>query len=329
MRVAVLLACAACSFRSGQLVGDGGTPTGDTQQITYDGPPSDWWNPAWMSRMRLSIQDPVALPMGFQVGFAHDLDAAPCTGSRDGARIVHGMTEIARVVDETPNGTWIWFALAAPIAAGATSTEYWLYCNNPSATPAPSDPTAVFDLYDDFSGASLSSRWAVVGAVSVASGVATLPNNTTFHSTATYPPGTATDFIMAPQGTGTSMYFWGGFQNGTGTSGPWMIWNTRNEAGIHPEVDDLSQITAGALTPYDTSFRLYGVENYGGSSMYRIANASVAKLGHQQDVAASISVRFDNYNSGSSSVQVTMARVRKAVDPPPTVTLGPVETFMQ
>ncbi|MGE5187259.1 MAG: DUF2341 domain-containing protein [Acidobacteriota bacterium] len=330
MRAAVLVACAACSFHHGS--GPAGAAAGDASQLDgvvfTDGPPPDWWNPAWMYRIQLTVHATTAVATGFQVGFAYDLDAAPCTGSRDGARIVWQQAELARVVDEVGPPTWIWFRLGAPIAAGAASSEYWLYCGNASPPPAPADPATVFDLYDDFAGSSLAPQWSAAGTVTVGGGVATIQNNGTFHSTATFAPNTATDFSIAPQGTAPGMYYWGGFQNGTATASPWVLWNTRNENGIHPEVVDSQGSTAtGGLVAYDTAFRLYGVENYGASSMYRIADASVATLAHPHGIAAALSVRFDNYNSGASTVQVGMVRVRAAVDPPPTVTAGAVETY--
>jgi len=332
MRVAAVLVCVGCSYhpvRFGE-VGDAGDDAaiGLDGAVVHDGTPSDWWDPAWAFRMRLSIEDTVALDTGFQVGFAYDLDAVPCAGSRDNVRVVRDQTEVERVIDETGGSQWIWFRLGAPIAATATSTEYWLYCSNPNAGPAPADPNLVFDLFDDFSGSTLASAWSATGGVSVGGGVVTLQNNATFRTAVTYPAGTATDFRMAPSATAPSMYFWGGFQNGSGTASPWVLWNTRNENGIHPEVNDSAGGTpSGSLTAFDTSPRLYGVENYGSSSMYRLDDDPVATLAHPHDIAQSISVRFDNFNSGTHAIEVDMARVRRAVDPPPTVTVGVAETF--
>jgi hypothetical protein len=133
---------------------------------------------------------------------------------------------------------------------------------------------------------------------------------------------------MAPQAGPPSMWFWGGFQNGTATAAPWTLWNTRNEAGIHPEIDDGQGGTAvGNAIVFDTSPRMYSVEEYGAASMYRLADVPVETIVHTHVIAASISVRFDNYSSGSNTMQVDMARVRHAVNPPPTVTIGPAQTF--
>ena len=337
MRGALVLVCASCSFHPGTAVAppttDGATgaadaagPGSDARIIPGDGAPAGWWNPAWPYRIPLSITDSVALPSAFEVGFSIDLDSAPCAGSRDGVRVVFGTTELPRVIDETGAPQWIWFRLQAPLAANATATGYWLYCGNPNPDAAPSDPGTVFQLYDGFSGTSLGSTWPSAGTISVANGVATLQNGSTFHSAMTFPMNTAVDFSLAPQGTAPSMYFWGGFQNGTATTGPWVIWNTRNETGIHPEVtENATNVSYGNSMPYDTSFHLYGVESYGATSMFRSNDVSVGSVARA--TTGAMSVRFDNYNSGANTIQVDWVRVRHAANPPPTVTVGAPEMY--
>ena len=324
----VALVCASCSFQHGNPLAGGGSA--DAPGGSGDGAPAGWWDPAWPYRMPLAIEDSVALATGFQVGFSYDLDAAPCAGSRDGVRVVWQDTELARVIDEVGAPQWIWFQLGAPLAANTVAIDYWLYCGNPSPTTAAlADPTQVFDFYDDFAGSGLGSAWIASGSGSESGGAAHVPNGSTFRSVATYGPGTATDFSMAPQAGENTMYFWGGFQNGSGTAAPWLLWNTRNEAGIHPEVmDTQDNLQPGDLHPFDTSFQLYGVENYGTSSRYRLADVDVGTITHDSDITTSISVRFDDYSSGSNAIEVNMARVRKAVDPPPTVTVGAPQMLM-
>jgi len=329
-----LLLTASCSFQPGALPGDAQSSTADTGDsgpgdgaVYSDGAPADWWNPAWKRRLRLSIEDSVALPMGFQVGFAIDLDAAPCSGSRDQVRIVHMMTELPRVIDEVGANEWIWFRLQAALPASTPTDAYWLYCGNPSAGAAPADPTTVFDVFDDFGGTALGASWTTTGSVTVAGGVVTLDDDDGFRTTATYPPNSATDFVMSTQTTSQTMWFWGGFQNNFTFTGPWMLWNATTATQIRPDEVDSSGSWTGTPQGLDTAFHLYGVENYGTSSMYRYQDMPVAQHTHDANISQSISVRFHNYMS-VNTIQVGMMRVRKAANPPPTVTVSPVETLL-
>jgi len=145
MRAVVLAVLAGCSFHPGApgVTSGGDAPVGDAPPvvdtpIVVDAPhdaagdvsshPPNWWDPAWSSRMQLTIVNgsAAALPVGYQIGFAFGLDVAPCAGNRDAVRIVRGTTDVSRVIDEVGSPQWTWFPLQASIAAGATSTEYWL-----------------------------------------------------------------------------------------------------------------------------------------------------------------------------------------------------------
>src|SRR4051812_8975181 len=114
MRLCAAVVLAGCSFQPrSPSTGDApvrpDAPLGPDAQLIIDGPPdaapdappdapshpADWWDPAWGSRMRLTIANTstVAAVTGYQVGLAFDLDAAPCAGNRDQVRIVYNQTE--------------------------------------------------------------------------------------------------------------------------------------------------------------------------------------------------------------------------------------------
>ena len=129
MRALPWVLVAGCSFQagqSGQSPGTGDAPVArDTTALPdvpdVDAPatvsadaagdaaldavvhPANWWDPAWASRMQLTISNTSTTTMAakYQVGLQRDLDLAPCTGGRDAVRIVYNnTTEIPRVIDE-------------------------------------------------------------------------------------------------------------------------------------------------------------------------------------------------------------------------------------
>lgn len=312
--IVVLLLVGACGFHS--------PPAG------LDAPLPAWWDPAWPFRMRIVIDNAMPLPQDFQIGLPRDLDVAPCDGSRDAVRVVRNhLTDLPRVIDELGGDEWIWFRLAAPVAASVGPSEYWLYCGNPGAGPAPSDPAAVFDAYDSFEGTSLSAAWAQQGTVTVANGGVTVGgSNSGIHSTKAYGAGTATDFIMQASSAALgNPWFWGGFEIAFTLTAPWVIWHSHAANMIWQEENRTGQNpTAMGSRSLDTAAHLYGVEHYGTSAGFRYGNVPVGSLPYGGMISPAMHVRLHNYQS-SGTVEFQMARVRKAVNPIPMVTVGEVE----
>jgi hypothetical protein len=350
--IGVLLS--GCAFHSGAAaVTGGGDAPSDTPVAIIDGAvvdapgpadaaadatsdttthPPNWWDPAWSSRMQLTIVNGsgAALPIGYQIGFAYNLDVAPCAGNRDAARIVRGSTDVARVVDEVGAPQWTWFPLGAAIPAGATSTEYWLYCGNASPSAAPKDPATVFDFFEDFNGTALPAAWTGQNTVTVGGGSVTIgAGNSGIHSNATYGAGVAIDYLAtSSQAAADNPYWWGGFQANFSTSPPWVIWHAVSGADqIHPSAYDSAAGWNGTSVVLDTSPHLYGVEHYGDSAAFRVADVIVQTRTYATSLAAtSFNLRLHNYQSGGT-VSFDWARVRKAVTPAPAVTVGAVETY--
>lgn len=324
---APLLFAAACGFHAPAAGnGDGGGGSGDGGD-SGDGGAGRWWDPAWSSRMRISIDTAVALPQGFQLGVPRDLDVAPCAGSRDAVRVVRDhATELPRVIDELEGDEWIWFRLAAPLAASAGPSEYWLYCGNPGAAAAPKSPTDVFDAYDDFVSTSLSTAWVKQGTVSVGNGTLAIGGGDDgVHSTMAYGAGTAVDFILeASSGALASPWFWGGFEIAFTVTAPWVIWHCHEPSTIKQEIRIGSSTVAMRSRALDTAPHLLGVEHYGTSAGFRYHDAFAGSIPYGGTITQAMNVRLHNYQSGGP-IQFHMARVRKAVDPIPTVTLGDVE----
>ena len=337
MRVVLALLASACSFHHG--IAPGGSAGDDAGDDASDaGLPPDWWNPAWHARMPLTILDGAALPLpaGYQVGFALDLDAPPCLpGDRDQIRIVRAGSDLDRVIDEVGTAEWTWFPLQAAIAPGAMATDYWLYCDDPDPSPAPSDPTAVFDFYDGFDAATVdTSVWTVQNTVSVSDGLLVcggggLGDNGVVTKTRTFGANHAVDFI-AISGTATAADFWAGFQIGTMDVAPWLHWWTKDASSICPDYLGVATDSPwyGTDVSLDTAPHLYGVENYGDASAYRLADAIVQShvYAPMQPPPAQVDVRLWD-GDATAIVSYDMVRVRQAVNPPPAVTVGPAESY--
>lgn len=334
MRWGWLFVLAACSFQHGA-----------ASQLTIDDAPVDgaspdvsraWWNPAWRVRMPIAIGNPStgALAAGYQIGLRFDAFAAPCTTNRDDLRIVYGTTELARVIDEVGPPEWTWFPLAAPLAAGTTSTgEYWLYCGNPAPAAAPADPAQVFDFYDGFDEAVLDlSVWtkqnmAVLGNGQLTCGGGANNDSGIVTTTPTFHAHHAVDFV-ATASTATNAGFWAGFQLGTMDVQPWLHWWTQSLNAIRPDFQatNTSTLWLGANITLDLSPHFYGVENYGTSSMYRYDDEP--RDTHVYDVSPPdpLSVRLWEGDK-ASTVKYDLVRVRQAVDPAPTATVGAAENY--
>ncbi len=331
MRLLWLLATAGCSFQigDGRATSDGAPDDTRRDASTGDARTSDWWDPAWSHRLPLEIASTQPLGLGFQIGIKHDLDGAdsPCAGSRDQVRVVRNhTTEVPRVIDELGGDEWIWFRLSAPLAAGASGpSEYWLYCGNPAAGAAPSAPSDVFEMFDDFTG-TIFQQWSTRGAIEIANGAVTLPDGAAIHSTRTFSPGTATDFVLkaSPQAL-ADPWFWGGFEVGFTTTPPWVIWHAEDPNQIKQEAAVASTETAMGQRTLDANPHLYGIEHYGTSARFRHDNEPVGTIAYGGTIGQQLNVRFDNWDS-PGPIEIHMVRVRQAIEPVPSITVEVAET---
>ena len=329
MRGLAFLALAACGYRTG-VAGPDLAPDATADS----GPPADWWDPAFHWRMRITIANGSTSPldMGFQAGLVLALDAAPCSGPRDAIRIIHAGAELDRVIDEL-SPQWTWFAIAAAIPAGASSGDYFLYCGNLSPTAAKHDPQQVFAFYDDFPGTSLSSLWQTQNDVTVTGGAAQVGGvgklDSGLLTSRTWTPGHAVDYI-AQVATPAAADFWAGFQSGFPDQPPWIQWWSQSPPAMRPDYaytpTDPNEFLGNNVT-LDTAPHLFGVEYYGAASAYRHDGPIVEHHVHAQAATPpALNFRLHNHSS-SNLVRYSLARVRLAVDPPPSVTAGAPETY--
>lgn len=334
----VLAVClSACGFEHGQL--GGGSNGGDDARMpdgAGDAPYVPWWNTGWNFRMPITIVNTStsALPMGYQVGVSHDFYAAPCGGTRNELRFVYNsLTDLNRAIDDVVP-PWAWFQLAAPLPAGATSTgEYYLYCNAITPSTPTSNPATLFDFYDAFEAASIdTSRWTVVRGAGITNGKLVLgtggnTDNGVISKAASFGAGYAVDFVaQSAQAPTTSVGFWGGLEGSTTDGPPYTIWWTFTTTGIGPAYGITTQSTPyqGQPVALDTAAHYYSVEHYGKGAMYRYEDVPVDTQAYDVAYTDPLFVRLWNYNS-TPTVSFDLVRVRQAVDPPPTVTVGAPE----
>jgi hypothetical protein len=251
-----------------------------------------------------------------------------------------------RIVDDAPpgQGAALWFALAAPIAAGAAD-RYWLYYGDPNAAAAPADGTRVFAFYDEFGGAALDPHWIATGAPQVGGGVLTLRQNNFDGVRSDYQndrvprysvvelsaaiTSTAGAQANPPGGNGPFLY-WMGYQrqNDFTTGAPWTLWIARGATAtsIQAEDDDGtpgSNCASGCVQPtplaQTTAAHVYRIERDIAETRYFFdgVQAYTAAAGAVEDD----SLMLRNFMLGAD-LDIDWLRARALVSPEPTVTVG-------
>jgi hypothetical protein len=301
------------------------------------GPVVPWWNSAYSSREEITITNAATTDLlaGFQVGWHVDVQAlATKSGSFDEVRLVRwdtassSWTELTRVIDDFGAGQqWIWVRLAATITAGSADGGYYLYFGNGSPPTAPNDPATVFDFYDAFSESTLGSSWQNMGGYTLTGSELGLSTNQHVHSTQTWGPGHAVDFVLRdPVYAGR---YWAGLQlaNTFNDDPPWAVWIARNQpspATIWPELTlDNVTLWAGAAQALGTAATMYGVDWLGDMALYREADAVLFSHAPTSPYSTPLCARLTN--ESADTVYFSDLRVRQAVYPTPTVATGPVE----
>jgi hypothetical protein len=326
---------AGCSFPHGVA-----TTSGDDMPIVDadvdappDPPPSAWWDEAWPLRMPLTIANTSTstLPAGFQISFRIAIGNTMCA-TRDDMRVVHMHTlEMNRVFDDVGSPAVVWFPLAEPIAAGATSVgDYYLYCGNANAGTPPNNQKMIFDFFDGFGAALDTNVWSIKSGATVSNGRLILGNAMgTDHGIVTKTPsftaGHAVDFVVATSST-MGNYFWGGFESTTNNVPPWLIWWTNGPTIIAPafQANASSQDWRGTSKNLDTQGHYYSVEYFSSYSIFRYDDAFYEMHTFDAIPPSTFSIRLWNYNS-TPTATFDLVRVRQVVDPAPTVTIGDVE----
>lgn len=309
--------------------------------------------PTFAYRRKITIvnQAAASLPAGFtiRVPLAGTLPGLVLQGKVKAdfsdLRVIGNGTlgERDRIVDPPagPAPAALSFSLAQPIAAGATSTSYYLYYGDPDAAAAPANGSAVFAVYADFATA-IPSLWARNDAPAVSGGKLVLrANHTDAIATTAASDGVpivsevelvasianpTSDPTSQPEGT---FYYWFGYQH-TGdfnASDPWLVWIARGKGQVHAEqkspVGCEGNCESGYV-PQTTAARYYAIERDPNATRFYLDGvlAYTTTVTNSEDY--SLMVR--NYQA-TSDVQVDWIRARVRVAPDPAVTLGPEESL--
>lgn len=328
--------------------GDGPLP--DVSVPDAPPPPLSWWDASFTRRARLSITDAAAQPLGqgFPIGAIVELSTLDAPGAAsDDLRVAYldpqtqTWTELTRYLELAGPTYDAWFKLQAPLAAGASTFDYWLYFGNAAPTSAPSNGSQVFDFYDGFGGSAVDTgKWTVQGAPSEASNNLVLHTGDSVRSNVQFPPGYAMEASMiAPA---ASPRFWIGWQRQTDfdDSPPWLIWINRDPSDsdfppggtagtIWGEVNDPAAgptaIAYGGAKPIDAAKHWYTVQRLADRIVFKYEEAVVSQIPLPGQDTQKLQIRLSNESTGKE-LTLGAAHIRQAVWPDPIVTIGATET---
>lgn len=305
----------------------------------------------FLHRRRLTIHNlsASAMPAGMTVGVPFPqlqnlVTGGKAKGDFSDVRVIGDTVgERDRIIDPPsgPGPVLISFALGAPIAANATSTEYALYYSYAAAGAAPANGHNVFPIYDDFS-TGISNAWLKNDAPSVTNGQLVLRAGHTDAITTTasadgIPIISAVELVAMvpdpnsnpttqPEGT---FFYWFGYQH-TGdfsASDPWVVWIARGKSGIGAEQKSPVGCEAGcepAPGTQDAAFHYYAVSRDPNETDFTRDTAAPTKITVQNTEDYSLMVR--NYMA-TSDLDVDWIRARARVAPDPNITVGAEENL--
>ena len=299
-----------------------------------------WWDTGWRKRRRLTVSSSptVPLPIGFEVRLSAELSPyAPL----DQLRVVRwaggGWTEKARVVEEVTatSAEQLWFALDVDVPPDTSNADYWVYLDNPGAGAPDGRPEEVFTLfYDSFDQPTIDlGRWAV-SAASIDTGGShelVLSAGESVRSQVGWAPGHAVDFLMVYDHPWASSS--AGFQrlDDFVDLDPWMLWLDR--AGDGTVVPDVFLMALGDQTsvsgpPRDpaVTYHLYTIDRQAGAVRFEFDGEPHYTRTLPNAFTDPLQIRFRNGGPSVTVMRFEMVRVRRTVDPAPTVTLGEEET---
>lgn len=312
-----------------------------------DAPVIDVMPSAFAYRRRISIQNTsaTALPVGFTIRIPLGatlqalIDEGKLRSDLADLRVIGDtLGERDRIVDppDGPAAAAVWFSLAEPLAAGATTTDYALYYGAPTAAGPPSSGPAVFPVYDDFTNG-IAPLWSKNAAPMTSAGQLVLRANqtdaiVTDAATDNVPVVSAVDLVATvmnpasdptPQPEGT-FYYWFGYQR-TGdftASDPWIVWIARAKNEVRGEQKSpvgCEMECAGGATGQNTATHHYAIERDPAATRFYRDGALAFTTAVTNSADYAVIVR--NYMA-TSDLRVDWIRARARVSPDPTVSLG-------
>jgi hypothetical protein len=301
-------------------------------------------------RQKLTITNgaTTALPTGYTIRIAMPamrglLDQHKVKPDLSDLRVRRGGTEIDRIADLDAGAVpaTISFALQAPIAAGATTTDYELHYGGANAAPALAKGTNVFPVYDDFA-SGIATTWIKNDAPAAVDGKLVLRAGhtdavTTNAATDNLPAISAIELVATvtdPTSNGTTVgnetfYYWFGYQRAGDftAAAPWALWISRTKGAMRGEQQSPVGCEAqgqcdGTDAAQNTAPHYYVIErDPKATRFYRDGALSyTATVSNDADYA----VMIRSYLV-TSDVQIDWIRARARVSPEPTVAASPEE----
>jgi hypothetical protein len=247
----------------------------------------------------------------------------------------------AYLIDPMPPGDTraLWFALAQPIAAGASDSSYFVHYGIHETCTGAVDGTKVFALWDGFDTGQLASVWLVSGSPTLGGGNLSLHANgsdgvTTTAASDGVPTLSALEWrsrVSDPSSAGQvtangTFWYWYGYQH-TGDftpSDPWVIFIARAANEIHAErkITGAGSCTAGCVgvpVILDNAFHWYRIERSPAATRFYFDGALSYSVNDPNDTDYSVMLR--NWAVTSSS-QIDWIRARALATPEPTVGIG-------
>ena len=180
--------------------------------------------PGWTYRRRLFIDNPNTseLPAGYSIKLSLDTASLVSNGklleNGDDLRLVYhdGETQVElHRLNDTPfntANTEIWFKTYAPIPAGASDDNFYIYYGNPGAGAPLADPAQVWAFWDTFDGATLNTAlWNPAGSITVSGGQAHLAVGADLFSNSPFTNGVLEVNLKT---VGEDAYMWWGWEDG-------------------------------------------------------------------------------------------------------------------
>jgi len=318
----------------------GGDVRSQDSPSSTDVPGSDD-SPATGFQRTLTVTAADAVSTGYVVGFQLDTASLVSQGKMrsdlNDLRVFDPKgVELDRVVD-TGTPSFVWFAITRAIASGASDT-YAVHYGNPSAGAAPSNGSAVFSFYDDFTGSALSAQWITLGSPTVSGGTVRLhawdadasPDPDSMRTNPQADGVQAASWLQidatvtnpaSPADAVNGFWYWMGFQRqgDFDASQPWILWISRQTNQVSAEDVDVDASFKGGTLGQDTQQHTYVIARAPSSTTFYRDGSKAFPAPYANTVDYALMLR--NYTQ-SSDVVVSLVRDRPLVDNEPTVTVG-------
>lgn len=291
-----------------------------------------WWNENFRYRRPLTISEgtPGGTAVAFSFPHATAVREGQSSSDGDDVRVVfagnNGGEQVARVLD--PQSSWnadasrIWFRTEADRPAVGT---YFVYYGNDSAQAPPDDPHDVFTHFDDFT--TLDGWTTARGMPSVdGSGRALIPGQTVIRSVVELPVAQSHVFearlrfaSSAPDGA-AAYWMLGTSDVLTGVDGGRVAYfGHQNQQHV---VGEGAQPPFGWEPTTPTDFHRYGIVYGGGQLRFSQDDDPIHEA---QPTLTPTNVFMTVENGQQDALVLDWVRVRRAVQPEPTVMLGSPE----